>query len=73
MKKLRVVSNNDVGPLPELRWIALPTGRLVQNLDEIEQALIEQRIGVFSATVSWSCRVLYRSMFATATGLRTSD
>jgi putative DNA primase/helicase len=47
MNKLRVANNTDTEALPERRVIALLGGRLEQNLDEIEKALIEQRIGVF--------------------------
>src|SRR5713226_6507327 len=47
MSKLRVRNNTDTEPVPEPRPIALLTGRLEQNLDEIEQALLDQRIGIF--------------------------
>lgn len=47
MSKIRIANNDDTEALPDRRPIALLGGRLEQNLDEIEQALIEQRIGVF--------------------------
>jgi putative DNA primase/helicase len=47
MSKVRVSNNTDTEPVPERRAIALLAGRLEQNLDEIEQALLEQRIGIF--------------------------
>jgi putative DNA primase/helicase len=47
MSKLRVANNTDIEPVPERRPIALLGGRIEQNLDEIEQALLEQRIGIF--------------------------
>jgi hypothetical protein len=47
MTKLYIANNDDTEALPERRAIALLGGRLEQNLDEIEQALIEQRAGVF--------------------------
>jgi hypothetical protein len=47
MSNLRVANNTDTEALPERRAIALLGGRLEPNLNEIEEALIEQRIGVF--------------------------
>ena len=47
MSRLRVANNNDSELLPERRLIALLGGRIEQNLDDIEQALLEQRIGIF--------------------------
>jgi putative DNA primase/helicase len=47
MSKVRVPNNTDTEPVPERRAIALLAGRLEQNLDEIEQALLDQRIGIF--------------------------
>jgi hypothetical protein len=47
MSKLYVANNDDTEALPERRAIALLGGKIEQNLDTIEQALIEQRIGVF--------------------------
>jgi putative DNA primase/helicase len=47
MSKLRVANNTDTAALPKQRAIALLGGRIEQNLDEIEQALLEQRIGIF--------------------------
>jgi hypothetical protein len=47
MSKLYVANNDDTEALPERRAIALLGGRIEQNLDEIEEALIEQRVGVF--------------------------
>jgi len=41
----RVLNNDDSDAPPEPRAIALLQGRLAQNLDEIEEALIEQRAG----------------------------
>src|ERR1700676_4634798 len=47
MSKLRVFNNDDGGALLDRRGVAFLPGLLEQNLDEIEQTLIEQRIGVF--------------------------
>ncbi len=47
MSKLRIVNNTDTEDPPERRAIALLGGRIEQNLDEIEEALLEQRIGIF--------------------------
>ncbi len=47
MNKLRVANNNDTEAVPERRRILLLGGKIEQNLDEIEQALLEQQIGVF--------------------------
>jgi hypothetical protein len=47
MSKLRVANNIDTERVPERRLIALLGGRIEQNLDDIEQALTEQRIGIF--------------------------
>ena len=47
MSRLRVANSTDTEPLAERRAIPLLGGRIEQNLDEIEQALLEQRIGIF--------------------------
>ena len=47
MSKLRVFNNTDTEGLPARRAIALLGGRLEENLDEIEQALLDQRVGIF--------------------------
>jgi putative DNA primase/helicase len=47
MSKVRVANNTDTEPVPERRAIALLAGRLEENLDDIEQALLDQRIGIF--------------------------
>jgi putative DNA primase/helicase len=47
MSKLHVANNDDTEAVPKRRAIGLFEGRLEQSLDEIEEALIEQRVGVF--------------------------
>ena len=47
MSKLHVFNNTDNKALPAPRPILLSGGRIEQNLDEIEEALLEQRIGIF--------------------------
>jgi putative DNA primase/helicase len=47
MSKLRVFNNTDTADLPERRAIPLLGGRIEQNLNDIEQALLEQRIAIF--------------------------
>ena len=47
MSKLRIINNTDNNKPPERRAIGLLGGRIEQNLDEIEEALLEQRIGIF--------------------------
>ena len=47
MSKLRIINNTDNNKPPERRAIGLLGGRIEQNLDEIEEALLEQRIGLF--------------------------
>src|SRR5438270_9608295 len=47
VSKLRVRNNTDTKALPERRRILLSGGRIEQNLDDIEEALLEQRIGIF--------------------------
>ena len=47
MSKLRIINNTDNDKPPERRAIGLLGGRIEQNLDEIEEALLEQRIGIF--------------------------
>ena len=47
MSKLHVFNNTDDEALPAPRPILLSGGRIEQNLDAIEEALLEQRIGIF--------------------------
>jgi putative DNA primase/helicase len=47
MSTLRIANNTDTEDPPECRSIGLLGGRIEQNLDEIEKALLEQRMGIF--------------------------
>ena len=47
MSTLSIANNDDTVSPPERRPIVLLGGKIEENLDEIEQALMEQRVAVF--------------------------